>query len=166
MIGCANIKDAPQLAFNGDTFKANTLRGCPVTNGGTHWIYRCRPEKYWGLVAKEMAVLFNEARKIGFVAYVVISQEEVMVWMDIFGMWHEIGLTGGKVSQRHWDIVKAIPTSLSELGTLKMYFDRLLSDAKIRKDHYQLSLDEIEICASSALSLYVMELKEDGLLKK
>ena len=27
MIGCANIKDAPQLAFNGDTFRANTLRG-------------------------------------------------------------------------------------------------------------------------------------------
>ena len=165
MIGCANIKDAPQLAFNGDTFKANTLRGCPVTDKGTHWIYQCRPQKYWGLEAREMAVLFNEAKKIGFVAYVVISQGEVMVWMDIFGMWHEIGLTGGKVSGRHWEIVSAIPTSLSERGTLKMYFNRFLSDEKTRKDHYQLLLEEIELCASSAISLYVMELKEDGLLK-
>jgi hypothetical protein len=165
MIGCANIKDAPQLAFNGDTFKANTLRGCPVTDEGTHWIYRCRPEKYWGIEARELAVLFNEARKIGFVSYVVISREEVMVWMDIFGMWHEIGFTGGKVSQRHWQIVSSIPTSLSERGTLKMYFNRFLSDERARKNGYQLDLEEMKLCASSAISLYVMELKEDGLLK-
>jgi len=164
VIGCANIKDAPQLAFNGDTFKANTLRGCPVNSDGTHWSYRCEPENYRTIDGREMAVLFNEARKIGFVSYIVVSQEAVMVWMDIFGMWHEVGYTRGKVSEKHWEIVKAIPTSLSERGTLKMYFNRFLKDEKSRKDDYLLNINDIEICASSAISLYVMELKEDGLL--
>jgi hypothetical protein len=165
LIGCANIKDAPQLAFNGDTFKANTLRGCPISESGAHWAYRCKPENYWSNDARELAVLFNEARKIGFASYIVISQGHVMVWMDIFGMWHEVGFTRGKVSERHWEIVKSIPTSLSERGTLKMYFNRFLSDEKSRKETYLLPTQEIQICASSAISLYVMELKEDGLLK-
>jgi hypothetical protein len=164
MIGCANIKDAPQLAFNGDTFRANTLRGCPVNPNGTQWKFRCEPENY-PYSGRELAVLFNEAYKIGFVSYVVISREQAMVWMDIFGNWHEIGFTSGKVSQKHWEIIGAIPTSLSEKGTLKMYFNRFLSDEKSRVKRGWLTNDELEICASSAISLYVMELKEDGLLK-
>lgn len=83
MIVCANIKDAPQLSFNGDTFKANTLKDSPVTPEGTYWFYRCGPENYRTLEWKEMAVLFNESYKIGFVSYVVISREQVMVGMDI-----------------------------------------------------------------------------------
>jgi hypothetical protein len=88
-----------------------------------------------------------------------------MVWMDIFGNWHEIGFTSGKVSQKHWEIIGAIPTSLSEKGTLKMYFNRFLSDEKSRIKRGWLTNEELQICASSAISLYVMELKEDGLLK-
>ena len=164
MIGCANIKDAPQLAFNGDTFRANTLRGCPVTPNGTHWKFRCEPGNY-SYPGRGLAVLFNEANKIGFVSYVVISREQVMVWMDIFGNWHEVGSTGGKVSQNHWEIIGAIPTSLSEKGILKMYFYRFLNDEQARNKRGWLTTEELEICASSALSLYVMELKEDGLLK-
>jgi hypothetical protein len=89
LIGCANIKDAPQLAFNGDTFRANTLRGCPITASGTQWKFKCEPENY-SYCGRELAVLFNEAHKIGFVSYVVISREQAMVWMDIFGNWHEL----------------------------------------------------------------------------
>jgi hypothetical protein len=85
--------------------------------------------------------------------------------MDIFGNWHEVGSTGGKVSQNHWEIIGAIPTSLSEKGILKMYFYRFLNDEQARNKRGWLTTEELEICASSALSLYVMELKEDGLLK-
>jgi hypothetical protein len=164
LIGCANIKDAPQLAFNGDTFRANTLRGCPITPSGTQWKFKCEPENY-SYCGRELAVLFNEAYKIGFVSYVVISREQVMVWMDIFGNWHEVGATGGKVSEKHWEIMEAIPTSLSEKGTLKMYFNRFLKDEQSRVKRHWLGIEELQMCASSAISLYVMELKEDGLLK-
>lgn len=165
MIGCANISDAPQLAFNGDTFKANTLRGCPITPNGSHWVFRCEPENYDWYSGRELSILFKEAYKVGFVSYVVISREHVMVWMDIFGNWHEVGFTKGKVSLNHWEIVQALPTSLAEKGTLKMYFNRFLDDEKFRRDKNYLNNSEIEICASSAIGLYVMELKEDGLLK-
>lgn len=166
MIGCATVADAPQLAFNGDTFKANTLRGCPISPNGSYWTYRCTPEAYVYYEARELAVLFNEAKKVGFVSYVLISRGYVMVWMDIFGNWHEVGSTGGKVSDRHWEIAKAMPTSLSEKGTVKIYFNRFLKDEKARKETFYLGIEDLEICASSAISLFIMELKEDGLLQK
>lgn len=61
--------------------------------------------------------------------------------------------------------MEAIPTSLSEKGTLKMYFNRFLSDEQYRNKRSWLTNEELEICAFSAISLYVMELREDGLLK-
>lgn len=164
MIGCATVADAPQLAFNGDTFKANTLRGCPLTKDGAHWSYRCQPQWYHTFQGRELAVLFNEARTIGLVSYIVVSRGSVMVWMDIHGNWHEVGPTPGKVSEKHWEIIQALPTSLSERGTLKVYFNRFLSDERSRKEGYWLTDEEIALCASSALNLYVLELKEDGLL--
>jgi hypothetical protein len=45
-----------------------------------------------------------------------------------------------------------------------MYFNRFLIDEKSRKNTYFLPVEEIQVCASSAINLYVMELKEDGLL--
>ncbi|MCX6434955.1 MAG: hypothetical protein NTY21_02505, partial [Actinobacteria bacterium] len=63
------------------------------------------------------------------------------------------------------EIMEAIPTSLSEKGTLKMYFNRFVKDEQSRVKRHWLAVEELEMCASLAINLYVMELKEDGLLK-
>lgn len=71
----------------------------------------------------------------------------------------------GFYSFKDLEIMEAIPTSLSEKGTLKMYFNRFVKDEQSRVKRHWLAVEELEMCASLAINLYVMELKEDGLLK-